>query len=52
MQRLPNATLHVFAGAAHMPNAEAPAELAAVIDKFVRQGVVTAESLAAAAVAS
>jgi pimeloyl-ACP methyl ester carboxylesterase len=49
MERLPNATLHVFAGVCHMPNAEAPAELATVIDNFVQRGVITAETVAAAA---
>ena len=48
-ERLPNATLHVFNGVCHMPPDEVPAELAAVIDDFVRHGVVTAETVAAGA---
>jgi pimeloyl-ACP methyl ester carboxylesterase len=39
-QRLPNAALHVFNRVGHMPPAEVPEELAALIDDFAQHGVV------------
>jgi len=46
-QALPNSTLHVFNRVSHGMPWEVPGEVGAVIDDFMRHGVVTAATLAA-----
>jgi pimeloyl-ACP methyl ester carboxylesterase len=47
--RMGNATLHVFSRAAHSPQQEDPEGFNAVLDDFLRHGVVNAATLAARA---
>lgn len=46
-RELPNSTLHVFSRVSHGMPWEVPAQVAGVIDDFMKNGVVTAASLAA-----